>query len=157
MSMYAPTLRRVVFLVCFDRKHRVALIRRNITGRPEQLALPAAQRGQREAYESAARRLMVRLAPIGALRPGDLVGYVEATWLPEATPRIRREARVFIAHVEGDEPGLWPNEDEAVIWHPYRQAAQEVAHLAIPELDLFLQGYVEGWIPSGWITLIPQP
>ncbi len=39
-------------------------------------------------------------------------------------------------------------------WLPYPQVAGHVSHLAIPDLGLFLEGYVEGWIPDGWITLV---
>jgi hypothetical protein len=30
-----------------------------------------------------------------------------------------------------------------------------VEHLAIPELAVFVDGYLGGWIPDGWITLEP--
>lgn len=36
---------------------------------------------------------------------------------------------------------------------PYRQVDEHVGHLAIPSLALFPEGYVDGWIPDGWITL----
>ncbi|MEU9034627.1 hypothetical protein AB0D45_06890 [Streptomyces sp. NPDC048352] len=31
-----------------------------------------------------------------------------------------------------------------------------MAHLGIPELEQFVEGYVDGWIPDGWITLGPH-
>ncbi|MFF7036843.1 hypothetical protein [Streptomyces griseus] len=42
-----------------------------------------------------------------------------------------------------------------MLWVPWRQAVGEVAYLGIPELELFVEGYLEGWIPDGWVTLIP--
>lgn len=72
-------------------------------------------------------------------------------------PAVRREARVYIAHAKEDQPCLHTHGDETVIWRSHHQAARDVAHLAIPELERFIQGYIEGWIPSGWINLIPQP
>ncbi|MFD6888785.1 hypothetical protein [Streptomyces sp. NPDC059957] len=56
---------------------------------------------------------------------------------------------MFTAHVEG---APWATQ----LWVPWRQALAEVAHLAIPEFELFLEGYIEGWIPDGWITLTPD-
>ncbi|GAB2879207.1 hypothetical protein GCM10027074_54430 [Streptomyces deserti] len=65
----------------------------------------------------------------------------------------RAEHRLFTAHVPA--PGdLRPPWDGAqLLSSPYREAAEQVAHLAIADLDAFLEGYVEGWIPDGWITL----
>ncbi|WP_327262962.1 hypothetical protein OG444_16855 [Streptomyces sp. NBC_01232] len=53
---------------------------------------------------------------------------------------------MFTAHVES---GLRP----PTLWVPWRQAVGEVAYLGISELGLFVEGYLEGWIPDGWITL----
>ncbi|WP_189104631.1 hypothetical protein [Streptomyces kronopolitis] len=61
----------------------------------------------------------------------------------------RRDVCLFTAHVESDLRLLW-------LWVPWRQAAREVVHLGIPELELFVEGYLEGWIPDGRITLIPD-
>ncbi|MEU9385606.1 hypothetical protein AB0D38_33630 [Streptomyces sp. NPDC048279] len=35
----------------------------------------------------------------------------------------------------------------------HTQVASQIAALGIPDLGMFLEGYVEGWIPDGWITL----
>ncbi|MEU1783863.1 hypothetical protein ABZ545_30960 [Streptomyces abikoensis] len=36
---------------------------------------------------------------------------------------------------------------------PYRHAPRVLTHLDIPELGDFLDGYIGGWLPDGWITL----
>ncbi|MFE3991552.1 hypothetical protein ACFXPW_07615 [Streptomyces goshikiensis] len=59
---------------------------------------------------------------------------------------VRRDVRVFTAHAED---GLRP----AWLWIPWQQALGEVAHLGIPELQLFVEGYLDGWIPDGLISL----
>ncbi|WP_407838739.1 hypothetical protein ACE1OC_23955 [Streptomyces sp. DSM 116496] len=45
---------------------------------------------------------------------------------------------------------------DPVMAYPWRQALGEAGHLGIPELEPFLEGYLEGWIPDGWITLTPD-
>ncbi|MEV0113259.1 hypothetical protein AB0H77_08410 [Streptomyces sp. NPDC050844] len=40
-----------------------------------------------------------------------------------------------------------------VLWMPHNEAAEAVSALGIPDLDLFIEGYVNGWIPDGRITL----
>lgn len=155
MGMYAPRLRRLVFLVCLDQDRRVALVRTDAPS-TQRLTLPTTQREQRESYESAAQRLMTGLGHTVALRPGDLVGRMEAEAVPTMPPGTRREARVFLAHIVSDGLDPRPNGEGPIVWYPYVQATKEVRHLAIPELALFLEGYIEGWIPGGWITLIPQ-
>ncbi|WP_277348172.1 hypothetical protein [Streptomyces zingiberis] len=40
-----------------------------------------------------------------------------------------------------------------MVWVSYAQAAGYAADMGIADLGLFLEGYVEGWIPDGWISL----
>lgn len=61
------------------------------------------------------------------------------------------ERRLFTAHAttaHSRGPGGIP-----LTWVAHAQVASRVGHLDIPDLRLFLEGYVEGWIPDGWITL----
>jgi hypothetical protein len=60
---------------------------------------------------------------------------------------------VFTAHTGFPEKRSAAIGDDPVRWFPFRQVASEDAYLGIPELALFLEGYVDGWIPDGWITL----
>lgn len=42
------------------------------------------------------------------------------------------------------------------LWVSWRQAIRDVAYLDLPELEQFVEGYLAGWIPDGWITLTPE-
>ncbi|MFE2557923.1 hypothetical protein ACFXGT_18250 [Streptomyces sp. NPDC059352] len=135
--MYAPTVRREVYLLCFGPGHEVLVARRGQSGRA---TLPLTHRRERETYEQAAGRLMA----VGAIRPGDTVARVE----PAPAPSLSgwREVRVFTAHSDR----LFP---AAGGWEPWRDLLPGLSHLGIPELSLFVEGYLGGWIPDGWITL----
>jgi hypothetical protein len=82
-----------------------------------------------------------------------VTGRVAVTAPSPDRPARRREARVFTAHTGLPEERPAAIGDDPVRWFPYRQVASEAAYLGIPELALFLEGYVDGWIPDGWITL----
>ncbi len=92
-----------------------------------------------ESYEASARRLAVG----SELCFG---GTVARLALVSSGGGVCHNVRVFTAHTEGDLRPAW-------LWIPWRQALERVAHHGIPELELFVQGYLEGWIPDGWITL----
>ncbi|MFJ8299090.1 hypothetical protein ACIQ9R_24855 [Streptomyces sp. NPDC094447] len=138
--MYAPMMRREVYLLCFGPGHEVLAVRRGPEGRA---SLPSTQRRERETYGQAARRLMA----IGAIRPGDVVARVEP--LPSSLPFGRREARIFTAHSDR----LFLVESGG--WEPWEELLPGLNHLELPELALFVEGYIGGWIPDGWITLEP--
>ncbi|WP_328690382.1 hypothetical protein OHA74_14555 [Streptomyces phaeochromogenes] len=107
-----------------------------------------------EPFGRAASRLIGAMAPPGVIRLGKVTARVPVV-APDASPQQRyAERRVLTAHAAS--PGeLHPVDDDAACleWHPYTQVAALVAHLATPDLDVFLRGYVDGWIPDGWITL----
>lgn len=94
-----------------------------------------------ESYRAAACRLAV--GP--ALRFGGTVARLD---LPSYGDCVRRNARLYTVHVGSDSR-------PPMLWVPWRQAVGEVAYLGIPELELFVEGYLEGWIPDGWVTLTP--
>ncbi|MFD0367745.1 hypothetical protein [Streptomyces sp. NPDC127114] len=62
----------------------------------------------------------------------------------------RREVRIFTAHADK----LFPV--EAGGWESCEDALPGLGHLGIPKFDLFVEGYIGGWIPDGWITLEPR-
>ena len=156
MSMYAPILRREVFLVCFDRRHRVALVSVGLAVEPGSMTLPMVRKGERESYKAAAGRISVGRIPAAALRPANLVGRVEASLPIPAGRGRRREARIFMAHLDREAP-QFPSGGcgESILWVAHTEVAQAVASLGIPDLDALIEGYVDGWIPDGWITLGP--
>ncbi|KNB50256.1 hypothetical protein AC230_26700 [Streptomyces caatingaensis] len=101
------------------------------------------------------RRITVGAIPATALHLGDLVGRVEAT-LPDGGAEPRREARLFLAHLGSPRPCPARSRcSEPIEWVPHTEVAQVIASLGIPELGAFIEGYVDGWIPPGWITLGP--
>lgn len=153
--MYAPLLRREEFLVLLDPRHRVALLRTPPTGCDGPLALPSVRRRERETYAEAARRITVGSLRPTDLRPGELVGRVQPLPPVPAAPAARREARIFFAHLDSegqDRPGP---AGSGISWVPHTSVAEAVAAQHIPELGAFIEGYVDGWIPDGWITLGP--
>ncbi|MFC4517304.1 NUDIX domain-containing protein [Streptomyces ehimensis] len=152
MCMYAPLLWRQVYLVCFDPRHRIALL----SPQPPhacQWTLPGVRRREHESYPAAARRLLDSLAPPGTLTLAGLEGRVQASAPPRGGRARRREVRVFLTRATDPSALTAPACEGELCWVPYRQAARAVADLAIPELEDFLDGYVGGWIPDGWITL----
>ncbi len=141
-----------VLLACFDPAHRIALTRPETLGDGRPSTLPAIRRRTSEPHRQTAARLARAMAPAGALRFGKVTGRIPAV-APDARRQLRAERRLFTAHVPAPGDLHPPWDGVQLVWVPYGEAAAQVAHLAIADLDAFLQGYVEGWIPDGWITL----
>ncbi|MFD4276190.1 hypothetical protein R2B67_21275 [Streptomyces cyaneofuscatus] len=139
MTMYAPTTPREVYLLCFDEGHRVGLVRRRS---PQRVSLPTTRCAPGESYKAAIRRLGVG----SGIRFGGLVARLDAASHGDGR---RRKARLFTAYAEGQVRSM-------ALWVPWRQAIGDVAHLDLPELEQFVEGYLAGWIPDGWITLTPD-
>ncbi|MFF7643967.1 hypothetical protein [Streptomyces canus] len=154
MCMYAPEgcCDCDVLLACFDPAHRIALIRPGIPGDGRPLALPAVRRRTGEPYGKAAARLAGAMAPAGGLRFGKVTGRIPAV-AEGSSVQPRAECRLFTAHIPAPGDLHAPGDGAHLVWCPYGDVAAEVAYLAIADLGLFLQGYVEGCIPDGWITL----
>lgn len=152
--MYAPLGcgDRDVLLACFDPAHRIALVRPGVPGDGRSLALPAIRRRTGEPYRKAAARLARAMAPAGTLRFGKVTGRIPAA-APCGQARRRAERRLFTAHVSSQDALHAPWGGTRLVWFPRGDASAQLAHLTITDLDLFLQGYVQGWIPDGWITL----
>ncbi len=137
-------------LVCFDRQHRIALIRPGGPGDGHPWMLPAVRRERSESYRRAARRLARTMAPAGAIRLGTVTGRIP-TAASGAWPQRRGGRRVFTSHAAS--PGALRGVGVPLVWLPYAQVADWVTGLGVGDLGLFLEGYVDGWIPDGWITL----
>ncbi|NEC86412.1 hypothetical protein [Streptomyces sp. SID12501] len=152
--MYAPErcCDRDVLLACFDAARRIALIRPEAPGDGQRLSLPATERRTGEPYRRAAVRLARTMTPAGVLRLGRVTGRIPAA-AQCAPARRRAERRLFTAHVSSPDVLHAPWDGTQLAWLPHGDAAAQLAHLAIADLDLFLQGYLQGWIPDGWITL----
>lgn len=154
MCMYAPggCCGCDVLLACFDPAHRIALIRRDAPGGGRRLDLPTTRRRADEPYRQAADRLAGAMAPAGALRFGKVTGRIPAV-APGNSAQQRAERRLFTTHAAARGDLHAPGDGAQLVWLLHGDAAAQMTHLAIADLDLFLQGYAEGWIPDGWITL----
>lgn len=91
------------------------------------------------------------MAPAGAIRLGAVTGRIPAPAPGNSPRRGHGERRIFAGHVAS--PGALLGADVPFVWLPYAQVAECVGDLGVADLGLFLQGYVGGWIPDGWITL----
>ncbi|MFD5106337.1 hypothetical protein [Streptomyces cinereoruber] len=133
-------MRREVYLLCFGPGRELLTVR----PRPGAVrALPSVRRRERETYEEAARGLMGR----GAMRAGDTVARIGP--VPAWAPDGRREARLVTCHAST----LFPF--AGGIWEPWETALAGLRHPGGSELGAFVEGYLGGWIPGGWITLGP--
>lgn len=109
------------------------------------LSLPMARLGSRETYTSAAERVLRVHVPLGAVRWGHVVGHVPAT--APRPGRRRIEARVLIAHLDGG------HSSTGLVWMSWPEALAAARLPHVPDLDVFIEGYLQGWIPDGRITL----
>jgi hypothetical protein len=132
----------MVYLLCFDLRRRLLLTSGSPPAGGGVPTLPMIRCQERETYERAARRLLLGRS----VRRGDVVARVRAAPFPGGG---YREARVYTAH------SLAPQADLEGCWIPWCDAVQDLGHLKIPELAVFVEGYLGGWIPDGWITLEP--
>ncbi|WP_157878832.1 hypothetical protein [Streptomyces sp. CT34] len=153
MCMYAPSRWRDVLVACFDGNHRVALLDHGPAhdGPP---ALPTTRRHAGESYAGAAARLLKGIVPEAEARLGDLVGRLEALRPYGALHEVRKPARLFTAHVDSSGIPRSPYRGAACLrWLAHPEVPCVIDYLGIPDLDHFLEGYVHGWLPEGWITL----
>lgn len=142
MCMYAPPLRRMVYLLCFDLRRRLLLASGSSPAGDDVLTLPMIRCREGEAYERASGRLLSGRS----VRRGDVVARVRATPFPGGGCR---EVRIYTAH------SLVPQAGLEGCWIPWCDAVRDLGHLEIAELAVFVEGYPGGWIPDGWITLEP--
>ncbi|MFI5887991.1 hypothetical protein [Streptomyces sp. NPDC051554] len=108
-----------------------------------------------EPYARAAGRLLRAMTPGGgsAVRLGTVTARIPPAVPGAGMPQLTGERGLFTAHTRNPD-GLSPPPDVTrLVWLPYPQVAGHVGHLHIPDLGRFLEGYVDGWIPDGWITL----
>ncbi|MFI1679103.1 hypothetical protein [Streptomyces sp. NPDC020607] len=150
MRMYAPEVDGDVILACFDQGHRIALVRPEPSACGHPLRLPSVQRRGAEPYGRAARRLAADLVPTGTVRIGKVTGRILGTG-PGVESGRSVERRLFTAHATFT--GGARAADANLVWVAYAQVAKPMVDMGVADLDLFLEGYVGGWIPEGWISL----
>lgn len=141
--MYAPRFARHVHLVLFDCHRLLGLTRRSVDA---PLTLPTVSIHGGDTYLDATEQFLRAHLPRSAWRWGNVVGHLLAP-LPCGNEK-RNEARVLTVHVEG--PG---DPNGGMEWQHYPNALDMARNHCVPDLDVFIEGYLGGWIPDGWITL----
>ncbi|MER6081257.1 hypothetical protein [Streptomyces sp. NPDC001833] len=88
-----------------------------------------------------------------AVSLGPVTGRIPQAAHGAGAGQLIGEQRLFTAHTRHADSLSPPPGAARLVWLHYSQVAGHVGHLHIPDLGLFLEGYVDGWIPDGLITL----
>jgi len=150
----SPRMRRVVFVALLSRDGRLALVADDLPGAPPRWVLPSGSVRTTEPYREAAVRVLRDAVGAMPVRGGTVEGCRWAQ-VPVPVGRSRREAHVFIFRLAA--AGAPPDH---LSWGATRWAGPErwqelCARCDLPDVDVLLTGYLEGWIPDGRITLGP--
>lgn len=153
MTVPAPRLRRVVLIVLLDRCRRTALlVKRAGLWSPLTARIPGGS-----SYQKSAAQVVQARAGNVTFRYGAVVGHVWASW-PEPRSGTRIERRLLLAipadplsadaarrlAVTGPLPARW--------WTP-GELRESGVPVVPPELADVVDGYWEGWLPDGPLTL----
>jgi hypothetical protein len=153
VTIPAPRLRRVVLVVLLDRRRRTALL---VKWAGLWSPLAARVRGGSSYKEAADEAVRVRAGNV-AMGYGAVVGHVWAT-KPEPRSGARIERRLLLATpvdplsagavrrlaAVGPLPARW--------WTP-GELRESGVPVAPPELANVVDGYWDGWLPDGPLTL----
>ncbi|MEU0850634.1 NUDIX domain-containing protein [Streptomyces flaveolus] len=147
-------MRRVAFVAVLSLKGQLALVADELLGGHPQWVLPSGSVRAAEPYREAAARVLRDVVGALPVRGGAVEGCRWAQ-VPVPVGRSRREAHVFIFRLAapGDPPDhlSWG----ATRWAGPEQWQELCARCDLPDVDVLLTGYLEGWIPDGRITLGP--
>ncbi|MFF3030747.1 hypothetical protein ACFVS7_06990 [Streptomyces rubiginosohelvolus] len=150
MTMYAPH-ERVILLLCFNEKHEVALVPEHQGVHDARWTLPRLRVGDHFAQLAGLDRPLAD-SGLPTFRWGAVEGRVVSGGDLPGRGHGAAETRIVCAHAVGSAArSLAP--PPSIRWVPYLRAPRMLAHLDVPDLGLFMRGYVEGWIPDGVITL----
>ncbi|MFE2710728.1 NUDIX hydrolase [Streptomyces mirabilis] len=149
-------MRRVVFVAVLSSERTLALVPDESPGCPARWVLPAGSARAAETYREAAMRVLRDVVGAMPTRGGAVEGCRWAQ-VPVPVGQSRREAHVFIFRlmVAGGLPKRLPERREPVRWAGPDQWPELCARCDLPDVDVLLTGYLEGWIPDGRITLGP--
>jgi hypothetical protein len=153
MLLPGPLFLRLVTLVAIDTQERVGLLHRPGAANAR-CSLPRCSLRVGETYSRAAARLAADCFEDQAVMWGTVVG---RRWAPppEGRPRTRVEEHVFLARI-CTPAALSPAADRtrsALTWVP-RTALDSILHEHHADTTATLvDGYLDGWIPDGPITL----
>lgn len=148
-------MRRVAFVAVLSLDGRLALVADELPGGRSQWVLPSEPARDAEPYREAAARVLLDMVGAMPVRRGVVEGCRWAQ-VPVPVGRSRCEAHVFIfrlaAPVGPPEHLSWKG---ATWWAGPEQWPKLCTRCDLPDVDVLLTGYLEGWIPDGRITLEP--
>ncbi|MFF4582805.1 hypothetical protein ACFY15_31165 [Streptomyces sp. NPDC001373] len=121
-----------VFLVCFDQRHRVLLLKPSPPAATA-WALPSLRRDQGEPCTHAAMRLAVAIAPPGCLRFGAVTARTGRTSHRGRHCTARPIARLFTGYADAARSRL-AIPGAVTAWLPHEEAAEAVGHSGTGEL-----------------------
>ncbi|MGW4346968.1 NUDIX domain-containing protein [Streptomyces sp. NPDC004690] len=148
-------MRRVVFVALLSSDGRLALVADDLPGAVPRWVLPSGSVRAAESYREAAARILRDVVGAMQVRAGAVEGCRWAQ-VPVPVGRSRREAHVFIFRLAatGAPPEHLPWRG-ATRWAGPEQWQELCTLCDLPDVDVLLTGYLEGWIPDGRITLGP--
>ncbi|MET8024163.1 NUDIX hydrolase [Streptomyces avermitilis] len=148
-------MRRVVFAALLSRDGRLALVADDLPGAPPRWVLPSGSVRATEPYREAAVRVLRDAVGAMSVRGGTVEGCCWAQ-VPVPVGRSRREAHVFVFRLAaaGAPPEHLPWK-RATRWAGPEQWQELCTRCDLPDVDVLLTGYLDGWIPDGRITLGP--
>ena len=148
-----PRMRLVVFVAVLSSDGRLALVADDLHGALPRWVLRSGSVRATEAYREAAVRVLRDVVGAMPVRGGAVEGCRWAR-VPVPVGRSRREAHVFIFRLAaaGDPPEhlSWRG---PTCWAGPEQWQELCTGCDLPDVDVLLTGYLEGWIPDGRITL----
>ncbi|MEU4027635.1 NUDIX hydrolase [Streptomyces anulatus] len=146
---------RVAFVAVLSLKGHLALVADELPGGHSQWVLPSGSVRAGEPYREAAARMLRDVVGALPVRGGAVEGCRWAQ-VPVPAGRSRREAHVFIFRLaaDGDPPEHLPWKG-VTRWAEPEEWPELCTRCDLPDVDVLLTGYLEGWIPDGRITLGP--
>ncbi|WP_406490693.1 NUDIX hydrolase [Streptomyces phaeochromogenes] len=148
-------MRRVVFVAVLSSDGRLALAANDLSGALPRWVLPSGSVRATETYREAAVRVLRDAVAAMPTRGGTVEGCRWAQ-VPAPVGRSRREAHVFIFRLAAaDDPPEHQPWRGATHWAGPEQWQELCTLCDLPDMDVLLTGYLEGWIPDGPITLGP--
>jgi ADP-ribose pyrophosphatase YjhB (NUDIX family) len=148
-------MRRVVFVALLSRDGRLALVADDLPGAPPRWVLPSGSVRATETYREAAVRVLRDAVGAMPVRGGAVEGCRWAQ-VPVPVGRSRREAHVFVFRLaEAGDPPDYLSWRGTTRWAGPEQWQELRARCDLPNVDVLLTGYLEGWIPDERIALEP--
>ncbi|MDH6696833.1 hypothetical protein [Streptomyces sp. MAA16] len=145
----------MAFVAVLSSEGALALVAEELPGDSPRWILPSVSARVAEPYREAAMRALRDLIGVTPVRGGDVEGCRWAQ-VPVPVGRSRREAHVFIFRLVGaGGPSKRLSWNGVTCWAGPKRWPELCARCDLPDMDVLLTGYLEGWIPEGRIGLEP--